>query len=261
MAHAHVHDHDFFIPPATIWPFVSCVGAALLAVGILLGLHAENPLAGPAVMAAGTLTLLTAAGQWFAKLVTEARARGFANPPEVLNLGNRYGMIFFICSEVMFFAAFFAAYFYLRSYNPVWPPANIATLPIDLPVINTLLLLTSGATVTWAHHALLHGRRATAIKATMATWMLGVVFLACQMVEYSHAGFGISSGIYGSTFYLLTGFHGFHVLVGSIMLMVLHARMYRDFSPRHHFYFEATAWYWHFVDVVWIGLFLFVYVL
>ncbi|MFZ2587133.1 MAG: cytochrome c oxidase subunit 3 [Alphaproteobacteria bacterium] len=259
MAH---HDHDFFIPNPSIWPPLSCLGMGLMAVGMLLMWHMLPVLVGQATFAAGILLVVTSASQWWASLIAEARARGYKNPAEVVDLGNRYGMIFFIVSEIMFFAAFFAAYFYLRGYNPVWPPANIEALTIDLPAINTLLLLTSGATITWAHHALLNGRRDTAIMATTLTWQLGVIFLACQMFEYHHASYTISSGVYGSTFYMLTGFHGFHVLVGSIMLMLLTRRLMKgDFSPQHHFYFEATAWYWHFVDVVWIGLFLFVYVL
>lgn len=259
--HAH-HDHEFFIPQGSIWPPLCCLGMGLMAAGMVLIWHMLPVLVGQTVLTAGTLLVLTSASQWWATLITEARTRGYKNTPEVLALGNRYGIIFFIVSEVMFFAAFFAAYFYLRSHNAAWPPANIELLSIDLPVINTLLLLTSGATITWAHHALLHNRRDTAILATSLTWQLGVIFLACQMFEYHHASYTISSGVYGSTFFLLTGFHGFHVFVGSVMLMLLTRRLITgDFTAKNHFYFEATAWYWHFVDVVWIGLFLFVYVL
>lgn len=263
MANHHA-DHDFYIPAGSIWPPLSCLGAGLLAFGFIAHLHMKPELIGNIGMALGVLILLTGAIQWFRKLIGEARARGFGAGavPKVLDLANRYGMIFFIASEVMFFAAFFAAYFYLRAHNPEWPPANIEALPIELPIICTLILLTSGTTVTWAHHALLNGRRPEAIFATFLTWQLGVFFLACQAFEYSHATFGFSAGVYAAAFFMLTGFHGFHVLVGSIMLMVCHKRLKSgDFSKREHFYFEAAAWYWHFVDVVWIGLFLFVYVL
>lgn len=258
----HHHDHNFFIPAGSIWPPLTCLGAFGMMLGMVLMLHHSNIMVGQGVFSAGFLTVLAAASQWFSKLITESRARGFKEVPDVLNLGNRYGMIFFIASEVMFFAAFFAAYFYLRGHNPVWPPANIATLTLDLPTINTLLLLTSGVTITFAHHALLHDNRDRAILFTTLTWQLGVIFLACQAFEYHHASYTISSGVYGSVFYMLTGFHGFHVLLGSVMLMLLTARLMKgDFTGKNHFYFEAAAWYWHFVDVVWIGLFLFIYVL
>jgi cytochrome c oxidase subunit 3 len=183
----------------------------------------------------------------------------------VQDLASRYGMVFFIMSEVMFFSAFFAAYFYLRAHNPEWPPANITAIPVYLPVLMTLMLLTSGATITWAHHALLHNRREETIIATFLTWQLGLMFLGVQAYEYihlHHEGVGLSSGVFGSVFYMVTGFHGFHVLIGSLMLMWLHWRLQKgDYTRHNHFYFEAAAWYWHFVDVVWIGLFLFVYVL
>jgi len=261
---AHHQDHEFFIPAGSIWPPISCFGAGLAAFGFIAHLHLQPALIGNLAMGIGALILTMAAFQWFFKLVNESRHRGFGAGmvPLVLDLANRYGMIFFIVSEVMFFSAFFAAYFFLRLHNPEWPPANIQTLSIHLPVINTLLLLTSGATITMAHHALLTNRRESATLFTFLTWQLGVIFLACQAFEYHHAAYTISSGVYGTVFFMLTGFHGFHVLLGSLMLMFLHWRLSRgDFTRHNHFYFEGAAWYWHFVDVVWIGLFLFIYVL
>jgi cytochrome c oxidase subunit 3 len=260
----HHHDHDFHIPAGSIWPPLSCLGAGMMMFGVLLMLHLKPVLYGQALFGTGLLTLIACVMQWFFMLITEARQRGFARGavPLVLDLANRYGMIFFIASEVMFFAAFFAAYFYLRAHAPVWPPVGIHLLPIHLPVINTLLLLSSGCTITLAHHALLNNRRGESILYTFLTWQLGVIFLVCQMIEYHHAGYTISSGVYGTVFYMLTGFHGFHVLLGSVMLMFVHYRLNKhDFTRHNHFYFEAAAWYWHFVDVVWIGLFLFIYVL
>jgi heme/copper-type cytochrome/quinol oxidase subunit 3 len=258
----HHHDHDFFVPEPSLWPPLACLGAGLSAAGFVMLLHLRPLIFGEATLAVGLLIILLGASGWFRTLIAESRARGYGSVPFVLDLANRYGMIFFIASEVMFFSAFFAAYFYLRMHNEAWPPANIAPLHLDLPIINTLLLLTSGATVTWAHHALLHNRRSDATLATFLTWQLGVLFLACQAYEYAHAAYTLSSGVYGTTFFMLTGFHGFHVLMGSVLLMLCHYRLSRgDFSRHQHFYFEASAWYWHFVDVVWIGLFLFVYVL
>jgi cytochrome c oxidase subunit III len=260
--HGHAVDHDFHIPNRSVWPPLSCLGGGLIAFGAIMCWHVQPLIIGQSVLVAGLLLAIVSAFQWFFMLTKESRERGFLSQPFVLDLANRYGMIFFIASEVMFFSAFFAAYFYLRSHNPAWPPANIATLPIDLPTLGTLILLTSGATITWAHHSMVHARRKDTVLATALTWMLGCIFLCLQVFEYSHAGYSISSGVYGSTFFMLTGFHGFHVLVGSLMLMFLSYRLSKgDFTSKHHFYFEATAWYWHFVDVVWIGLFLFVYVL
>lgn len=257
---AHAHDHDFHIPSNNPWPPVSCLGAGLMAFGFITYLHMST-FGGGWLMVAGLLTLVYGAAKWFQLLARESNERGFKTVPAVLELGNRYGMIFFIISEIMFFAAFFAAFFYLRSYN-TWPPSNIDVLHIGLPAINTLLLLTSGVTVTWAHHALLNDDMKKCKRFVKLTWMLGVIFLCLQMYEYNHALFNLDSGVYGSTFYMLTGFHGFHVLVGSLMLMVVSLRLSQgSFTGKHHFYFEAAAWYWHFVDVVWVGLFIFVYLM
>lgn len=260
MAH-HAHDHDFHIPTGSIWPPLSCVGAGILAFSFITQ-HHFHALVGNIGMGLGLALLLLGMFKWFGVLIQESRARGFTHVPRVLELANRYGMIFFIASEVMFFAAFFAAFFSLRAFANVWPPENIELLPLDLPVINTLLLLTSGATITWAHYALYLNDRKTLRLATLLTVILGVVFLGFQMFEYSHAAFSFSDGVYGSLFYMLTGFHGFHVLVGAGMLWALYLRLRQgDFTAKQHFYFEAAAWYWHFVDVVWLGLFLFVYLL
>ena len=257
----HTQDHDFYIPGNSIWPPLSCLGLGLCMFG-MVALLKFSAFTGKALLVAGGLILAAGAGQWFRVLIKEARQRGFDSTPKVLDLANRYGMVFFIVSELMFFAGFFAAYFYIYGLNIQWPPENIEILTIHLPTINTLLLLTSGVTITWSHHALIHGDRAEAKRFMMYTWILGVIFLGCQAFEYHHASFTLSSGAYGSTFYMLTGFHGFHVLLGTAMLMVAHLRLKKgDFTQKNHFYFEAAAWYWHFVDVVWIGLFLFIYVL
>ena len=175
----------------------------------------------------------------------------------------RYGMILFIASEVMFFLAFFWAFFDSSLYpdTGVWPPAGVETFdPFDIPLINTMVLLLSGCTCTWAHAALLENDRKNFILGLGVTVLLGAAFTGLQIYEYDHATFGFKDGIYSSTFYMATGFHGFHVLVGTCFLVVCRFRgRAGHFNPEHHFGFEAAAWYWHFVDVVWLFLFICIY--
>ncbi|MCA3572794.1 MAG: cytochrome c oxidase subunit 3, partial [Aestuariivirga sp.] len=197
----------------------------------------------------------------------------------VVSLHLRYGMILFIASEVMFFVAWFWAFFdaslftgeaiqasRVTATGGVWPPKDVVVFdPWHLPLINTLILLTSGTTITWAHHALLNNDRQGLKNGLWATVALGVLFTIVQAYEYMHAAFAFSrddgGNIYGSTFFMATGFHGFHVLVGTIFLIVCLIRAYKGhFTPQKHFGFEAAAWYWHFVDVVWLFLFASIYV-
>jgi cytochrome c oxidase subunit 3 len=188
---------------------------------------------------------------------------------------HRYGMILFIASEVMFFVAWFWAYFdgffnqeaaeqYARiaAMGTTWPPTGVELFnPWHLPLFNTLILLTSGTTVTWAHHALLHKDKRGLVWGLVITVLLGVLFTACQVLEYSEAGFQYTGNLYGATFFMATGFHGFHVVIGTIFLAVCLVRALRDsFTPEHHLGFEFAAWYWHFVDVVWLFLFSAIYV-
>ena len=194
--------------------------------------------------------------------------------PASSEISHRYGMILFIASEVMFFVAWFWAYFdialyphaakeYLRSQaiGGVWPPKGIEALdPWHFPLFNTLLLLTSGTTITWAHHALLHSDRSAIVKGLILTIVLGVLFTGVQGWEYAHAPFPFASAM-GSNFYMPTGFHGFHVIIGTIFLIVCLARvLVGQFTTKQHLGFEFAAWYWHFVDVVWLFLFSCIYV-
>jgi cytochrome c oxidase subunit 3 len=220
---------------------------------------------GPWVSIIGLAIVLYTMVAWWRDVVKESRADDHT---PVVQLGLRYGMVLFIASEVMFFVAWFWAYFH-NFFDPapqvggVWPPQGIETFdPWHLPLLNTLILLTSGTTVTWAHHALQTGDRKGLVQGLILTVLLGMSFTGLQAVEYSHAGFAFAGNIYGATFFMATGFHGFHVLVGTIFLIVCLLRAQSGhFTPTKHFGFEAAAWYWHFVDVVWLFLFLCIYVL
>lgn len=259
-------NHDYHILPPDIAPLLTTLGALMFTSGMVLMMH-KMP-GGGIVPWAGLALLIASMFAWFNKIVNEAHA-GDHTP--VVQLHQRYGMILFIASEVMFFVGWFWAFFDFSLFPSTiadvvggqWPPKAIEAVmdPFDLPLLNTLILLTSGCTVTWAHHSLIHGDRDGLKKGLWATIALGLLFTSIQAYEYIHAPFGFGQNTYGSAFYMATGFHGFHVIVGTIFLIVCQMRAYRgDFTPKQHFGFEAAAWYWHFVDVVWLFLFVAVYV-
>ena len=265
--------HPFHMVEPSPWPMVGSFSALVLAFGALSYMHPEmfGPSLEPALRGLGiwkvliglVLVLFTMAG-WWRDVIKESRTPGVHSP--VCRLGLRYGMFLFISSEVMFFVAFFWAYFHFALFPNVqlgfsWPPASVHTFnPWDLPFLNTLILLMSGCTVTWAHHALIEGDRKILITGLALTVALGMTFTGVQAYEYAHAAFGFKDGIYPSVFFMATGFHGFHVLVGTIFLCVCLGRAIKGhFTPERHFGFEAAAWYWHFVDVVWLFLFFCVY--
>jgi len=260
--HAAPHQkHPYHLVDPSPWPLAGAVSAGVLAVGGVLFMHDVTPW----VLPLGFLMVLATMFFWFADVVREATFQGHHTP--VVQLGLRYGMLLFIASEVMFFAAFFWAFFDASLFpkeatGGVWPPEGVLPFdPMALPLLNTLILLTSGVTVTWAHHALREGDRKGMLQGLGLTILLGLSFTGVQAYEYVHAAFGFREGIYPTTFFMATGFHGFHVIVGSIFLIVCWFRAYRgDFKPDHHFGFEAAAWYWHFVDVVWLFLFICVYI-
>ena len=269
MADAHAKKHDYHLVSPSPWPFVGSLSAFILAVGAVLYFHDS----GPWVMLIGLMGVLYTMVSWWRDVIIEANS-GDHTP--VVQLHHRYGMILFIASEVMFFVAWFWAYFDASLYpgeaiqfsrteltGGHWPPDGIETFdPWHLPLINTLILLTSGTTVTWAHHALLEDNREELKWGLILTVGLGALFTVFQVYEYQHAAFGFSGHIYGATFFMATGFHGFHVIVGTIFLLVCLLRaMNGGFTPNQHFGFEAAAWYWHFVDVVWLFLFVVIYII
>jgi len=277
----------YYLPEPSYWPIVGSVGMFLLLFGFASFLHGSSMV----VMLVGAVIVTIMLFGWFGTVINESLAGKYNDQ---VDTSFRMGMGWFIFSEVMFFAAFFGALFYARMYSvpwlggasnnamtnellwsgfeAVWPtngPGDVGGeyTPMGawgIPAINTLILLSSGVTVTWAHWGLKKGDRTQLILGLMATVALGFLFLGLQAYEYSHAwhemNLKLGTGIYGTTFYMLTGFHGLHVTLGATMLLVILIRsMKGHFTNEHHFAFEAVAWYWHFVDVVWLGLFVFVY--
>jgi cytochrome c oxidase subunit 3 len=286
MAHAH---EGYYVPHGSHWPIVGSIGLTTLLAGFAAWLNGAG--SGQMIMLFGIVVTLVMIFGWFGTVIRESESGLY---DDQVDKSFRWGMFWFIFSEVMFFAAFFGALFYARAlsvpwlggegsgvsthevlwpaFEAVWPTAGPAEVggefqPMPawgLPAINTLILLTSGATITWAHWGLKENKRNHLILGLFATVALGFLFLFFQAFEYVEAyhelNLTLESGIYGSTFFMLTGFHGLHVTIGAIMLTVMLIRSIKGhFTAKNHFAFEAAAWYWHFVDVVWLGLFIFVY--
>jgi len=256
------NSHSFHLVDPSPWPFIAGSSALMLTFGFVLYFHGYN--GGVFLFHLGGFTLLLVMFVWWRDIIREGTYEG--QHTKSVQSGLKLGVILFILSEIMFFFGFFWAFFH-SSFNPspvlggVWPPAFLTTLSAwEIPLLNTILLLTSGASVTWAHHAIVLGEKSQACIALIITISLATVFTALQGFEYLTAPFNISDSVYGSSFYLATGFHGFHVIVGTIFLAVCLFRLYRNhFTTQHHFGFEAAAWYWHFVDVVWLFLFITIY--
>ncbi|RVT97055.1 cytochrome c oxidase subunit 3 [Rhodovarius crocodyli] len=262
---APLHKHPYHLVDPSPWPMLASFGAGTMLLGIIMFAHYNVHW----VLGVGLLATIIVAALWWRDVIRESRTPGMHTP--IVQIGMRYGMTLFIASEVMFFVAFFWAYFHFALYpghvlgtaTPSWPPAGIKTFdPFNLPLFNTLLLLLSGCTVTWAHWGVLHNDRKATIQGLAITVALGLLFSCVQAYEYSLAPFAFNGGgIYSSTFFLATGFHGFHVIVGTIFLAVCLVRAIKGhFTPERHFGFEAAAWYWHFVDVVWLFLFVSIYI-
>ncbi len=249
--------HPFHLVDPSPWPFVGALGGFISALGLILLMHHH----GFYVLLMGAALLLFTMGGWWWDVIKESEKKKDYTPP--VQLGLRIGMALFILSEVMFFIAFFGAFFYvsLAPSGGIWPPKGIHPLdPFDYPYFNTLVLLLSGTTITWAHHALLENHKKDVLRGIGATVCLGLLFSSIQAYEYCHATFGFKDGIYPSTFYMATGFHGVHVIIGTLFLSVCYVRAYRgQFTADRHIGFEAAAWYWHFVDVVWLFLFISIY--
>jgi cytochrome c oxidase subunit III len=256
--------HPYHLVDPSPWPLVGAASGGLTVFGGVLAMHGE----GFALLIIGVLCILSTMFLWWRDVLRESATPGLHSP--VVRIGLRYGMTMFIASEVMFFTAFFWAYFHFALFPEhvagqavaVWPPVGVHTFdPFHLPFLNTMILLLSGTTITWAHHSLLSGDYKSLKWGLGLTILLGLSFTTCQAIEYSDAPFAfINGGVYPSVFFLATGFHGFHVIVGTCFLTVCWIRAMRgSFTPKLHFGFEAAAWYWHFVDVVWLFLFVAIY--
>jgi cytochrome c oxidase subunit 3 len=255
--------HPYHLVDPSPWPLIGAILAGTMFGGAVMYMHGVRlgPIQGAWIMGFGFVGVVALMAVWWRDVIREAVHEGHHTP--VVQIGLRYGMALFIASEVMFFAAFFWAFFTsaLFPVGGVWPPKGIHPFnPWEIPFLNTLILLASGTTVTWAHHALLENDRKGLLRGLGLTVILGICFTSLQAYEYSHAAFGFKEGIYPSTFFMATGFHGFHVIIGTCFLAVNFFRAYAGhFKPDHHFGFEAAAWYWHFVDVVWLFLFICIY--
>nr|YP_009092240.1 cytochrome c oxidase subunit III [Scutopus ventrolineatus]AHI45703.1 cytochrome c oxidase subunit III [Scutopus ventrolineatus] len=241
------------------WPLFTGLSAFFITSGAIMWLHLNNKL----LIYIGLLLLMMTLAQWWRDVIRESTFQGYHTTAVVSGL--RWGMLLFIASEVCFFAAFFWAFFHSSLVPDIelgmWPPVGIKIInPFSVPLLNTAVLLSSGVTVTWCHHSLMEGNLKSSLQSLFLTVLLGLYFTGLQASEYYEASFSISDGIYGSTFFVATGFHGLHVLIGTTFLLVCLIRLYANhFSTGHHFGSEAAAWYWHFVDVVWLFLFLSIY--
>ncbi len=265
----HEKNHSYHLVDPSPWPFVSSVSVFILALGLINYMNEDAFW----LLLIGIGLVLYAMYGWWNDVVNEAQHQGHHTP--VVQLHHRYGMILFISSEVMFFAAWFWAFFNVSLFpedvihferaeflGSQWPPLGIEVFdPFHLPLLNTLILLLSSVTITWAHHAILENDRKGLVSGLTCTVILGLTFTLFQIIEYIHAPFAFAGHIYGATFFMATGFHGLHVLIGTIFIGIcLFRAMKGHFTAEHHLGLEAAAWYWHFVDVVWLFLFCSIYV-
>nr|AML26230.1 cytochrome c oxidase subunit III [Scirtidae sp. BMNH 1274304] len=253
-------NHPFHLVDISPWPILGALTAMEMMIGLIKWFHFYNN----DLLMMSTITTLLVMYQWWRDITREGTHQGLHTFNVVMGL--RWGMILFITSEIFFFLSFFWGFFH-SSLTPtielgmIWPPKSISTFnPIQIPLLNTLILLTSGLTVTWAHHSLIENNFTQAKQGLILTVILGIYFTILQGYEYIEAPFTISDSVYGSCFFMATGFHGLHVIIGTTFLLVCLIRHIKNhFSSIHHFGFEAAAWYWHFVDVVWLFLYISIY--
>lgn len=257
---SNIMRHPYHMVDESPWPLLRSFGGLFLTTGIASWFHTNNI----RLFIIGLLLLTLIIFQWWRDITCEGSLQGLHT--SITELGLRWGIILFIVSEIFFFVRFFWAFFHSRlspsiDVGSIWPPPGVQVFnPFQVPLLNTIVLLSSGVRVTWAHHSIMSGDFTQIFDGLLVTILLGVYFTILQGLEYYEARFTFADGVYGSTFFIATGFHGLHVIVGTIFLMVSLLRHSScEFSNTHHFGFEAAAWYWHFVDVVWLFLYLIIY--
>lgn len=255
-----ITNHPYHLVEKRPWPLTASIGAISLTTGLVKWFHFSNI----NLFLLGLIIVTISRVQWWRDVSREGALQGLHTIKVVTGL--KWGIILFIVSEILFFFRFFWAFFH-RSLNPtieigrLWPPTSILPFnPFQIPLLNTTILLSSGVTVTWAHHSIIENKHTEAVQAIILTVVLGLYFTALQAIEYIEAPFSIADSVYGSTFFVATGFHGLHVIIGTTFLLVILLRLTKGhFSKNHHFGLEAAIWYWHFVDVVWLFLYSFIY--
>lgn len=254
------YNHPYHLVNVSPWPLVGALGTITLVSGIVSWFHLFNI----NIFYIGILIVILTIFQWWRDIIRERTFQGFHSLP--VSNGIRWGIILFITSEVLFFVSFFWAFFH-RSLSPTieigvnWPPKGIIPFnPFQIPLLNTVILISSGVSITWAHHALLSSNYTKTVQGLACTITLGLYFTVLQAIEYWEAPFSIADSVYGRAFFIATGFHGLHVIIGTTFILIILVRQITNhFSNSHHFGFEAAAWYWHFVDVVWLFLYVSIY--
>nr|YP_011036659.1 cytochrome c oxidase subunit III [Planaphrodes sahlbergii]WRK21263.1 cytochrome c oxidase subunit III [Planaphrodes sahlbergii] len=255
-----MNNHPFHLVNNSPWPICASFGIMTLAFGMIMFMHKNSIM----LIELGCMLVIISSFQWWRDVIRESTFQGLHTKKVMMNM--KWGMILFIISEVMFFSSFFWSFFH-SSLSPSmeiglqWPPKSIITFdPMSIPMLNTMILLYSGISMTWAHHAIIQKNYTQSMQALILTVSLGLYFSLLQMYEYIESPFCISDSIYGSTFFMSTGFHGIHVIIGSMFIFTMMMRLKNlHISNKHHVGFEASAWYWHFVDVVWLFLYLSIY--